>query len=158
MGEEFAIIAPILSAAQGHALAERIRSSVAETPFAITLPDGHESPLDLTVSIGLACLPEHARDAHGLFRAADAALYQAKILGRHRVAEAQPDQAVVSDQDAGSGRPASRRESFACAGRRPTVGLTQVLSVSGFQPNRQGRLPTLGSVGLGGRRQPNPRA
>jgi diguanylate cyclase (GGDEF)-like protein len=98
-GEEFAIIAPVMSAAQGRALAERIRCSVAETPFLISLPDGRGSRLSLTISIGLACLPEHAHDAHGLFLAADAALYHAKLLGRNRVAEAQPGPAVGSDQD-----------------------------------------------------------
>jgi diguanylate cyclase (GGDEF)-like protein len=99
-GEEFAIIAPSMTAAQGQALAERIRCNVAETPFVISLPDGRERRLSLTISIGLASLPEHAHDAHALFLAADAALYQAKLLGRNRVEEAQSDATLMSDRNA----------------------------------------------------------
>ncbi len=39
----------------------------------------------MTMSIGLAVAPEHARSSEELIAAADAALYQAKETGRNQV-------------------------------------------------------------------------
>jgi diguanylate cyclase (GGDEF)-like protein len=39
----------------------------------------------VTTSQGLACFPQHGADAAALRKAADAALYEAKELGRNRV-------------------------------------------------------------------------
>lgn len=79
-GEEFAILFP--GATTGHAmeLASRIMSGVREAHFegAHVLPSGA-----LTVSIGVACFPEHASDATGLVQAADQALYAAKREGKN---------------------------------------------------------------------------
>ena len=44
----------------------------------------------LTVSIGVACFPEHATQPEELLRAADEALYEAKLQGRDRVVTAGP--------------------------------------------------------------------
>jgi diguanylate cyclase (GGDEF)-like protein len=44
--------------------------------------DGRE--LAVSVSLGIAAFPTHASDAESLLRAADAALFRAKALGRHR--------------------------------------------------------------------------
>jgi hypothetical protein len=44
----------------------------------------------LTVSIGVACFPEHATSRDELLRAADEALYEAKLQGRDRVVTAGP--------------------------------------------------------------------
>jgi diguanylate cyclase (GGDEF)-like protein len=44
----------------------------------------------LTVSIGVACFPEHATATEELLRAADEALYEAKLQGRDRVVTAGP--------------------------------------------------------------------
>jgi diguanylate cyclase (GGDEF)-like protein len=55
--------------------------------------NGFRAPLNLggreilvSVSVGVAHLPEHAGDAADLVRAADAALFRAKALGRNRIA------------------------------------------------------------------------
>jgi diguanylate cyclase (GGDEF)-like protein len=55
--------------------------------------NGFRAPLNLggrdilvSVSVGVARLPEHAEDASDLIRAADTALFRAKDLGRNRVA------------------------------------------------------------------------
>jgi diguanylate cyclase (GGDEF)-like protein len=44
----------------------------------------------LTVSIGVACFPEHPTSREELLRAADEALYEAKLQGRDRVVIACP--------------------------------------------------------------------
>ena len=42
------------------------------------------------MSIGVACFPEHATSPEELLRAADEALYEAKLQGRDRVVTAGP--------------------------------------------------------------------
>lgn len=84
-GEEFALIAPMLPPEQGLALAERIRQQIAAAAFSVLRPDGVPQRVALTVSLGVACAPAHARDPEGLLAAADAALYEAKRRGRNRV-------------------------------------------------------------------------
>ena len=44
----------------------------------------------VTVSVGVACYPDHGLSATDLVAAADAALYRAKERGRDRVEEAEP--------------------------------------------------------------------
>jgi len=80
-GDEFVVSLEDASPADGTvAMAERI-------------VDGFRAPLSLggrdilvSVSVGVAHLPEHAGDAADLVRAADAALFRAKALGRNRIA------------------------------------------------------------------------
>jgi diguanylate cyclase (GGDEF)-like protein len=59
-------------------LAEKIRSAVA----AIQVPTIDRT---ITLSVGIAVLPDDALDADGLQRAADRALYTAKNSGRNKV-------------------------------------------------------------------------
>jgi len=73
-GEEFAVLLPGCTCEQASALAERLRS---------------ETPGLLTCSIGVA-LFDGAEDPDSLVRRADAALYDAKRLGRDRVVTARP--------------------------------------------------------------------
>jgi diguanylate cyclase (GGDEF)-like protein len=77
-GDEFALIAPHTDARDASALAERIRSLVAEQ-------GGVEGT---TISIGVATLDPERPAASTLFDAADSALYEAKRRGRNRVAAA----------------------------------------------------------------------
>ena len=49
-----------------------------------------EGGVRLTVSIGVACFPQHATTPEELLRAADEALYEAKLQGRDRVVSAGP--------------------------------------------------------------------
>lgn len=78
-GDEFALLAPNTSAEAAAALAERVRSTIA----AAARPDRL-----LTVSIGVASLDSSRPSIDELMKAADAALYDAKRLGRDRVAVA----------------------------------------------------------------------
>ena len=52
----------------------------------------------ITLSLGVACYPDHASTGEALIRAADALLYQAKKEGRDRVvsAPAQPAETTVA--------------------------------------------------------------
>jgi diguanylate cyclase (GGDEF)-like protein len=80
-GEEFAVVLCGVRADDALDRAERIRSRVAETEL-----HWHQQGLtSVTVSIGVATYPVHARSSDKLMRAADAALYQAKRTGRNRV-------------------------------------------------------------------------
>jgi diguanylate cyclase (GGDEF)-like protein len=75
-GEEFCLILPVTSAAEAMQLAERIRTRVAKAEF----PGG-----TITLSLGIASIPEDATTADAAIETADAALYQAKRDGRNRV-------------------------------------------------------------------------
>jgi diguanylate cyclase (GGDEF)-like protein len=77
-GEEFAIIFPETGLEGAKVVAERVREAIgqAEIPGL---------PQKVTVSIGLACYPQHGADRGDLLRAADSALYEAKRTGRNRV-------------------------------------------------------------------------
>ena len=79
-GEEFVIILPEIGPEQGVEAAERIRNKVAEENFA-----GEGESIEVTISVGVASYPENGEDAQSVIRNADAALYEAKELGRNRV-------------------------------------------------------------------------
>jgi diguanylate cyclase (GGDEF)-like protein len=75
-GEEFALVLPGADGDAAFAAAERARASVAR----VSVPGGRA----LSSSAGVASLPNEADDAGELLRMADAALYEAKRLGRGR--------------------------------------------------------------------------
>lgn len=80
-GEEFVVILPQTGADNAALLAERLRRKVQ----ALKLPLGDKT-IGVTVSIGVSCLSGcRTKDENALTREADAALYQAKDLGRNRV-------------------------------------------------------------------------
>ncbi len=90
-GEEFAILLPDTDIEGAVSAAGRIRSALATTDIASSLPASR-----LTVSIGAAAsTPKSDQDQLMLVRAADQALYNAKASGRNRVVrsiDAQPAQ------------------------------------------------------------------
>lgn len=79
-GEEFLLLLPGLSSAAAVAVAERLRKAVARERID---PAGH-----VTVSAGVAVLPEDATDIGTALRLADEMLYEAKRAGRNRVVAA----------------------------------------------------------------------
>jgi len=90
-GEEFVLILPETNLVGGIAVAEKLRGAVSSAPFAARSATGG---VHLTVSVGIACYPEHATSTAELLRAADTAMYEAKRRGRNRVMTAGP--ALVS--------------------------------------------------------------
>ncbi|MGI8792231.1 MAG: diguanylate cyclase [Acidimicrobiales bacterium] len=79
-GEEFILLLPRSSVEQTAVVAERIRESVAEEPFAYGA-----TPIRLTVSVGYGAYPDHGSSPGEVVRAADAALLYAKRAGKNRV-------------------------------------------------------------------------
>ncbi|MCR5661631.1 MAG: sensor domain-containing diguanylate cyclase [bacterium] len=76
-GDEFAIIMRSCPKADGIATAEKIKETFRES-FST-----HK--VQVTASIGVACLPTDAKTAEELYKVADEALYAAKEQGRNRV-------------------------------------------------------------------------
>jgi diguanylate cyclase (GGDEF)-like protein len=77
-GEEFLILLPATGCEEAQKVAEKVRIAVADIRVATV-----DRPV--TLSVGVAVLPDHAYDAGSLERAADRALYAAKNAGRNRV-------------------------------------------------------------------------
>jgi diguanylate cyclase (GGDEF)-like protein len=77
-GEEFVIIAPGTWSVDAAVLGKRIQTAVGH---AVHHADGSE----VTVSVGIAGVPEHAATPDDVLRTADEALYLAKRAGRNRV-------------------------------------------------------------------------
>lgn len=83
-GEEFVVILPLADLTVTQARAESIRSQLRE----ISVVHQGRALGRITVSVGVAELPQHGANAKELLESADAALYQAKREGRDRVAVA----------------------------------------------------------------------
>ncbi|MGE0431015.1 MAG: diguanylate cyclase [Planctomycetota bacterium] len=83
-GEEFAVILPHTGLEEAARLAERLRQRVKDE-LRVPAGDASATVVATSASFGVASCPADATDAEGLIRAADAALYRAKQLGRNRV-------------------------------------------------------------------------
>jgi diguanylate cyclase (GGDEF)-like protein len=95
-GEEFLLILPHTTAAQALAAAEKIRTLLADHPFAFA----EKQPLNrISVSGGVAEYPHHGLDAAGILHAADEALYEAKRSGRNCVRQAKAAASPVPAPD-----------------------------------------------------------
>ena len=80
-GEEFIFIFPETSLDKATQLAERIRQGVCHLKIEYLGGD-----LDrVTISLGIACFPDHGNSSSELYKAADTALYRAKAEGRDRI-------------------------------------------------------------------------
>lgn len=83
-GDELAVLMPGCHRAVAAHRADDLLEAVRATPM--TLADG--TLLALSISVGVAHVPQHSDDRRGLYTAADAALYDAKRTGRGRVSVA----------------------------------------------------------------------
>ncbi|MGE7138970.1 diguanylate cyclase [Luteibacter sp. NPDC031894] len=95
-GEEFGMLLMDAPRLQGSVVAERIRLALAASPLVY---EGRV--VTISVSIGLACTDGIGYDLSLLCRAADAALYRAKHMGRNRV--------VVDGGDVAASPPTDRQ-------------------------------------------------
>jgi diguanylate cyclase (GGDEF)-like protein len=80
-GDEFALVLPDTGADGAYAVGARIREKIAAHRF--LLDDGLD--IRLTVSVGVATLPDVASSADGLLHAADAAMYLVKERGKNGI-------------------------------------------------------------------------
>lgn len=81
-GEEFILLCPRTSIVKAQTIAEKIRVLIADTRF------GNDRPLLITASFGVGVVQAN-EDFSTVFKRVDAALYQAKTLGRNCVVVAQ---------------------------------------------------------------------
>jgi diguanylate cyclase (GGDEF)-like protein len=81
-GEEFVFVFCDAGPEQARVLAERVRSAVEATSL---LDDDGRAIGPITISIGIAELPNHATDVETLIELADVAMYRAKSSGRNRI-------------------------------------------------------------------------
>ena len=84
-GEEFLCILGDADFETAYEIAERLRTTVAET---VILPD--EIAFNVTLSIGLASFPTDAEKIEDLLVCADSALYEAKQSGRNKTISCKP--------------------------------------------------------------------
>lgn len=100
-GEEFAVVLPGVDARRAGLYAERLRRKI----WRLAITNGATEPSErITISAGVAAVTPTAPDFEeatpdALLRAADQALYQAKCLGRNRIAMAvTPSSAAANER------------------------------------------------------------
>ncbi len=79
-GEEMLVLMPETDVHGAWSMAERVREAIE----AVALPGPKGEIMQVTVSVGVATWPTHARDEDALLEAADRALYRSKQAGRNR--------------------------------------------------------------------------
>jgi len=91
-GEEMMVLMPETDSEGARILAERVRMAIEETP----LPGPNGETLQVTVSIGVSTMPQHATTDESLMEVADQALYASKHAGRNRVTVHAPAPEIVT--------------------------------------------------------------
>ena len=81
-GEEFVLVMPDTDLSFAFMVGERIRQCIASTDFNVGVEGGS---LELTCSVGVACLEQLNDTPDSILKRADQALYRAKNDGRNRV-------------------------------------------------------------------------
>jgi diguanylate cyclase (GGDEF)-like protein len=84
-GEEFLIVLPGASLSETHQRANALCDAVHRMRI---VQNGQELGT-ITISVGVACFPQHGTHATSIISAADQALYRAKAAGRNRVTVAE---------------------------------------------------------------------
>lgn len=109
-GEEFVVLLPETDEVGGVAVAERLCDAVRREPIIVPARDGGaDLYVNVTVSIGLAVLPDHGSQGAGVLQAADEALYAAKAAGRDTFQVALPGGILCPSGGASSSPQAPRQ-------------------------------------------------
>jgi diguanylate cyclase (GGDEF)-like protein len=90
-GDEFALLLPNYTTNEATAFGETIRKQIEQSAFG-------EKRIRVTASLGVAVMPDHAKTFQELLKAADAALYRAKELGRNLVRISRESEAVQRER------------------------------------------------------------
>jgi diguanylate cyclase (GGDEF)-like protein/PAS domain S-box-containing protein len=90
-GEEFVVVMPNINLETAYERAENLRQSL----NLLRVPYEYYN-LSVTISMGIACYPEHGQERASLLRAADQAMYAAKEAGRDHILSY--DQLQVSEE------------------------------------------------------------
>ncbi|MBB6184955.1 sensor domain-containing diguanylate cyclase [Oleiagrimonas soli] len=85
-GDEIVVALPGMDAQAATRIAETLQQAV--RALRLRLPGGE--PIAITLSIGVAAVPEHVATAEQLAEAADRAMYRAKEAGRNQICNALP--------------------------------------------------------------------
>src|SRR6267378_962667 len=94
-GEEFLVLLPECPFDAARSKAEQLREEVAKLELRY-----EDQPLGpVTVSLGVAAFPDHAKESEQLLRCADEALYLAKQRGRNRVVAHSTDSQKASTRE-----------------------------------------------------------
>ena len=89
-GDEFVVLLEETDSASAVLAAERLRLDVEQSPLPV--PGGSKS---VTISIGIACFPDHGVRVGELITQADEALYTSKKGGKNRATVAEPPGAIM---------------------------------------------------------------
>lgn len=81
-GEEFAVILPGSHKDEAIQLAEKLRKQIEKQTAGVF---GSDTVKPITISVGIATYPDDAEDREKLIYCADAALYEAKRIGKNRI-------------------------------------------------------------------------
>lgn len=92
-GDEFGLLLVDAPASDATAFFEAVMETIREP-----IQMGGVTPRRCSASLGVAVFPRDGRDAEGLFKAADLALYHAKALGRDRYEKFQPGLREVAER------------------------------------------------------------
>ncbi len=78
-GDEFVVLLPETTCQGAYVVAERIRQALASSPIT-----SRDETAEATVSIGVACYPDHGADFKTILERADQAMYASKAAGKNR--------------------------------------------------------------------------
>ncbi len=91
-GEEFVMLLTGCTLSQAEQVAERLRQTVESASFSCSSHDRCDCRIRITLSIGVAAIPETTTASSRLLELADRALYRAKQSGRNRVVLAESEE------------------------------------------------------------------
>ena len=95
-GEEFVILLPEIDKSHADQVAEKLRRTIELKNFP---KEQYQPNKNITISLGLATLPDDSTNSRELIEFADRALYRAKAEGRNRVVAYQTSMIQISENN-----------------------------------------------------------